>query len=212
MIIASSRETDTTKSSFNALYETHEDEGGKVMKFFTRKSGKKLIPFLWLVILCLVFSITACSGPPGEVSLAYSWVSLPQYIYDENPATPDTIYNGEYFPSEPGTYYMEYIAWDGSGWWMEYTLTAEEGGMWGAAGDASYFEITLYSSGPSLWRWDSARSLEINGTDYETAPSASAVVPLAEAASGREALSEAAGREARRSGGYTLEIRYGKLR
>ncbi len=181
------------------------------MKHFMKRVKAKLIYGPGLIILCMAFLITACSGPPGAVYLSYSWVSLPQHIYDENPATPATIYNGEYFPSAPGSYYMEYIAWDGSGWWMEYTLTAVDGGLFGAAGDESYFEITLYSTGPTLWRWNTARSLDAAEADNTADTSAGMPVIIAGDVSGREPLPDIIGRESRRSGSCTLDIRFGAL-
>ena len=113
---------------------------------------------LCFFLFILLWGITSCAGPPGQPYLAYCWVWLPQYIYDENPSVPSTITNGDYFTTDPGTYYMEYIAWDGSAWWMEYTITVNEGGAFFAPGTDSYFEVWLFSSGPSFYEWDSARN------------------------------------------------------
>ncbi len=115
--------------------------------------NKKAAALLILVICCtLIFS---CSGKPGDVYLKYSWVSVPLYFYDENPSTPSTVYNDQYFQTEPGSYYMEYTAWDGSDWWMIYTLAWNPGKPFFIDGDDALFEITLFSSGPSTYKWQS---------------------------------------------------------
>jgi hypothetical protein len=108
---------------------------------------KLIIPVLLLIVVVL----SGCGGP-GQASLKYSWVSVPQYLYDENPSTPATIYNDQYFPTEPDTFYMEYVAWDGSAWWMIYTIEVDTGVLFSAGADW-YFEIALYSSGPSFYNW-----------------------------------------------------------
>lgn len=107
----------------------------------------------------LLISITSCMGPDGEASLKYFWVYAPESLYDENPLTPDTVYNDEYFSTNPGNYYMEYTAWDGSSWWMDYEITVEAGEIFFNPGSDTWFEIALYSSGPSLYEWSYPASL-----------------------------------------------------
>ena len=69
-------------------------------------------------------------------------------------STPGTIYNGVYFDSNPGTFYMEYTAWDGtSSYYMYYTLESNPGFLM-LPGDDIWYEIALYSSGPTLYQWD----------------------------------------------------------
>lgn len=99
--------------------------------------------------------VTSCTGKPGNIFLKYSWVSTPLYLYDENPSIPATVYNGVYFQSSPGTYYMEYTAWDGSDWWMTYTLSAHPGTSFFVDGEDAKFEIALYSFGPDIYQWQS---------------------------------------------------------
>jgi len=65
-----------------------------------------------LSVVAILLLATGCEmGKDGETFLAYSWTSLPLYIYDENPSTPSTITNEEYFRTNEGRYYFEYTAW-----------------------------------------------------------------------------------------------------
>jgi hypothetical protein len=98
-------------------------------------------------------------GGVGDTYLAYSWVGTPLVLYDENPSLPDTIVNGEYYPTEEGGFYMEYTAWDGSAYWAYYTITANPGELF-SDGTPTYFEIGLYSDGPSLYEWSYPRNFE----------------------------------------------------
>lgn len=111
-----------------------------------------LIKILTIALVASI-ALAACIGPDGNAQLKYSWVSVPQYFYDENPSTPSIIYNDVYFDTNPGTYYMEYISWDDSAWWMTYQITVNRGSLLLMPGDDLWFEITLYSSGPTLWKW-----------------------------------------------------------
>jgi hypothetical protein len=110
---------------------------------------------LFFIIIGCYIVIISCSGKPGDVYLKYSWVSVPLYFYDENPSTPSIVYNDQYFYTEPGSYYMEYTAWDGSDWWGIYTLTENSGKAFFVNGEDALFEIALYSSGPSIYKWQS---------------------------------------------------------
>lgn len=53
-------------------------------------------------MLLIVAVLIGCTGAPGEAFLAYSWVSAPLSLYDENPAVPATVSNGEYVESGEG--------------------------------------------------------------------------------------------------------------
>src|SRR6056297_2336768 len=112
-------------------------------------------------VVLIVALLVGCTGAPGEAYLAYSWVTAPLSLYDENPAVPATMSNGEYVESDEGSYYMEYTAWDGSGWWMTYTITAQPGEPMFQEGADAYFEISLYSFGPSFYEWSYPRELTI---------------------------------------------------
>lgn len=66
-------------------------------------------------------------------------MSVPQHFYDENPSTPYTMYNDVNFDTQPGTFYMEYVARDGTGWWMDYSITVDPGGLFFSSGDDFWF-------------------------------------------------------------------------
>jgi len=120
-----------------------------------------------LSVVAILLLATGCEmGKDGETFLAYSWTSLPLYIYDENPSTPSTITNEEYFRTNEGRYYFEYTAWDGSDWWGTYTITANPGELF-TNGAPTYFEIALYSFGPSLYKWSSPRSVDTYPNDRD---------------------------------------------
>lgn len=110
-------------------------------------------------VVLLIFATSCMMGEDGDTYLAYSWTSLPLYLYDDNPSIPDVITNGEYYRTQEGVFYMEYTAWDGSDWSATYTITANPGEMF-SNGAPSYFEISLNSFGPSLYEWSYPRSTE----------------------------------------------------
>lgn len=100
-------------------------------------------------------------GQDGEAYIAYSWVVGPILFRTNDPAFGDDEYivNGQYRTVVPGTYQYEYIAWDDSYWWGEYTVYIEEGepGLLfydGFDGEDLYFELACYSFGPSFYVWD----------------------------------------------------------
>jgi len=118
---------------------------------------KKL--FFLLIGLSILFTTSCVMGEDGETYLAYSWISRPLSWHDENPSIPVAIYNGTYYGTNEGRFYMEYTAWDNSSWWMYYTISANPGQFFTDGGPA-YFEISLYSFGPTLYKWDYARGIE----------------------------------------------------
>lgn len=117
----------------------------------------------------LFFGEDGRDGQPGEAYIAYSWVGLPLYLSTSDPSLPQSIYNGTYYDAIPGTYSFEYQAFDGSYWQGTYTTYVNPGelgepgflftdGRDGADGEDIYFELTLYSTGPTLWDWPDAYS------------------------------------------------------
>ena len=125
---------------------------------------KKL--FFLLIGVLIVFTTSCAMGEDGDTYLAYSWTSLPLSWYDENPSIPSTIYNGTYYATNEGRFYMEYTAWDNSSWWMYYTISANPAQFF-ADGEPAYFEIALYSFGPSLYKWNYARGVEPKSDSVE---------------------------------------------
>ncbi|MFO7730644.1 MAG: hypothetical protein R6V86_07760 [Spirochaetia bacterium] len=144
-------------------------------------------------VLLIVSVLAGCTGAPGEAFLAYSWASAPLSLYDDNPSVPDTVTNGEYVKTGEGSFYMEYTAWDGSGWWMTYTITAKPGEAMFQDGADAYFEISLYSFGPSFYEWSYPRELTAAGEGEDGA------------------LQPDRGSEKMASGGFVMEMEYGPL-
>lgn len=99
-------------------------------------------------------------GEDGQAFIAYSWAVGPIMFYTEDPAYEDREYisNGVYEETVPGTFYFEYIAWDDSYWYGEYTIYINEGTSGGFLtdgidGEDIYFELACYSFGPSFYEW-----------------------------------------------------------
>lgn len=171
-----------------------------------------------IVTAMAALAFTACAGPSGESYQKYWWSGSLGYFYDTNPSTPDTVFNDVYFPTKSGNFYMEYKAFDGSGWYMYYTITVDEGSFL-SAGDDAWFELGLYASGPVLYRWDSARSLaektapaiaaaEADAEKAEVSPEAMRrPAPLSE---GRE-KSGILGSDELSTRGGTIKIEYGRI-
>lgn len=137
---------------------------------------KNLIGFSFIF---LVLFLSGCTGPDGQAYQKYWWTGLPGYFYDTNPSTPSKIYNDTYFSTNPGSYYMEYESWSGSPWYMYYTITTKKGSSFNTAGDNTWFEIWLLSEGPSLYKWDYARSID-NNVDAKDLPSAASITRVNE--------------------------------
>ena len=133
----------------------------------------RITKFLVFVVFVSSICLAGCSfffgedgedGSPGNAYIAYSWVSVPLYLSTNDPSMPQSIYNGTYYDAVPGTYSITYEAWDGSFWQGTYTIYVNPGepgsagflftdGEDGADGEDIYFELTLYSTGPTLWEW-----------------------------------------------------------
>ncbi len=127
------------------------------------------------VLLLIFLLVSGCAlltvGEDGDTYLAFSWGTKPLRLYDENPSIPDTIYNNQYYETNEGSFYMEYTAWDGSAWWMRYSITANSGTITGDGGPA-YFDISLYYFGPTIYKWSYPRQISPNSqqlpeTQYE---------------------------------------------
>lgn len=100
-------------------------------------------------------------GQDGDAFIAYSWAVGPIAFYTEDPAFAGQSYisNGVYKSATAGTYYFEYIAWDDSYWYGEYTVYVDEGTEGGFLtdgfdGEDIYFELACYSTGPSFYEWN----------------------------------------------------------
>ncbi len=191
----------------------------------------------------LLLAGCGANGEDGDSFIAYSWVSGPITFYTEDPAFEgqDAIYNESYVSAVPGTWYMEYQAWDGSQWWAEYEIyldEGEDGGLFtdGDDGVDLYFELAAYSIGPSFFVWEGEPSGAAAVTLGSAAKLGAAGVTAAErpgseevSEDDREASTDEPGlrapatlstswpdrsravTERHRGAGYTVELRTGRL-
>jgi len=132
-----------------------------------RRSGEWRVIGVQVILLVLAFLLSACTGNDGKTYQKYWWSGSLGYLYDSNPSTPATVYNDVYFRTKEGDFYLQYQAFDGSEWYAYYSIEADEGTAPMHDGDDLWFEICLYSTGPTLYRWDFARSLEVQSGDRE---------------------------------------------
>ena len=102
------------------------------------------------VLICFLPGCTGMDGTDGDVYIAYSWVSI-THVYTDDPSFGDIITNGKYEDANTGTWYFEYTSL-GYFWYGTYTVYRNEGEPF-TDGEDIYFELTLYSFGPSFYEW-----------------------------------------------------------
>ena len=151
---------------------------------------KNTLNFLSIIVLIIIYSCSGKDGNSGNAYLSLNWVYAPTYYYDENSDTPSIIYNGEYFKSEPDSYYFRYTAWNGSRWSGYYTLTVNPGGSGstkmfifpedGRNGADKYFDLDLYSSGPTLYSSRESASREIARNANQATTSISSIEKISD--------------------------------
>jgi hypothetical protein len=112
----------------------------------------KRILFAAIGICFLIGSCHIFVGDDGDVFIAYSWVSV-ESISTDDPAFGPTIYNETYEDAYVGTWHFSYTSFDSSYWTGQYTIYRDEGYLL-VDGDDIYFELSLYSFGPSFYEWD----------------------------------------------------------
>lgn len=166
---------------------------------------------LVLLVLTSLLLLVNCKGPDGEAYLKYWWTGKLYYISDTNPSTPATIYNDQYFKTNTGTFRTEYVSWDGSGWWINYTITVNEGEPFFEAGADTWYEIALYSYGPVLYEWDYARSIISNEREEETLTAAPFLPKSKEPISEGKVIGEILGTDEIVSAKGSIRIEYGRI-
>lgn len=114
------------------------------------------MPIRYLFLL-LPLLLVACKD--GNAYLAITWVNMPQAYTDNNDSIPSPVYNGQYYRTGTGSYQFQYTAWNGSGWMGQYDIYRDENFLF-ISGDDRYFELALYSFGPSFYDWGTYRSSE----------------------------------------------------
>ena len=133
---------------------------------------KRIIGFLPVILLSFVVVVlsTGCGwqGADGTSYLALDWVYAPQRLYF--PEMPALVLADVHYQHSAGTYYGEYIAWDGSYYSFYYTIEVNEGeygsGMLpGDDGMDRYYTMYLYSWGPELYYFDDLDSKSLISSD-----------------------------------------------
>jgi hypothetical protein len=107
-----------------------------------------------VVVAAFVALGCGVAGDPGHTYLAINWSSAPEALYF--PAFPQIVVTGEYVEHAAGAYVGEYVAWDGTYWVANYTISVEAGGeapLFGTGdhGDDHYLSLWLWSFGPEIY-------------------------------------------------------------
>lgn len=101
---------------------------------------------------------------------------------------------------------MEYTSWDYSSWYIYYTIKTNKGTFL-QKGDSIWYEIGLYSTGPTLYKWSYARSL--NTDSLEEQPNNANIVVTKDATPHNKG--PIIGHEERTYDNGTITIEYGRL-
>lgn len=132
----------------------------------------RVVPIIVLLALVVPALLSSCGAAlfPGRSYVAIDWVAAPEAMHF--PEFPQIITAGEYVQHQAGSYYGEYVAWDGSYWTVTYTVEVDEGSpglllMPGLDGRDAYWTLWLYSFGPSYYRDRSLTSAVPDQDEFE---------------------------------------------
>jgi len=179
----------------------------------SKNSGRARLIFL-VASLVASLLLAGCAGKDGNSYQKFWWSGDLGYLYDTNPSTPATVYNDVYFPTKDGDFYVQYQAYDGSEWYGYYTITVDKGKPLMQAGDDFWFELDLYSYGPSLYKWSSSRAGMAQRNSNPNATQAGVASPSASIVSNRNLNLKPGpelGTEVFTSSAGTVKLRYGKM-
>ena len=124
---------------------------------------KKIISLTVFAVVLLLCGCSIITGSDGDAYIAYSWVSISQ-VYTDDPSFGETIYNEVYETANVGTWYFEYTSL-GYYWTGNYTVYKNPGGI-GYDGEDIYFELWLFSFGPSFYEWSEEFARGVRGDEY----------------------------------------------
>jgi hypothetical protein len=167
--------------------------------------------FFVLFTLWIIINTTNCVGQNGNAYQKYRWDESLRRIYDSNPSTPETVYNNEYFPTNPGSYYMEYTTITNKSWYMYYTIEINEGKPFFDDGDDIWYELRLYSTGPALCEWESARSIDTNEIQFNYEESLPFTNKVKTQISKGKVLSDIIGFDEKNTVYGSIKIEYGQI-
>ena len=159
-----------------------------------------------VLVAALLTLLGSCGipGDPGQTFVAIDWVYAPQAL--NFPEFPAIVVTGDYVEHQTGSYFAEYIAWDGTYWNASYNVVVEGGapapllGV-GDHGDDYFFSIWLYSFGPSMYQDDHIVRSVLDAPSVKTRP-----VPVGETDAILAARAAAAAREAGGEHPITVKI------
>jgi hypothetical protein len=109
---------------------------------------KRIVLFATIVTSAAVFLLNGCKGPDGNVYIALDWVNTPAAIAATDPSIPSRVFQGAYYQTLPGTYYIEYshASPTSSFHYLYYGLTANRGQPGFQPGDDAKFTVWLYAT------------------------------------------------------------------
>jgi len=164
------------------------------------------------VILAIALVSSCTLMVKGDVYIGYGWDPDISQFYDSNPAI-DYIYIAKdtYYKSDTGTYYGSYKSSNGWYYSYEYTLTADYASVDSYYGPYNaYFYIYLSDYGPTVYDPTYSRSLS---SDKSSEKQLSRSMPvLADSPLAKRDLGEPMGSLEKTTNGYTLHLKYWKVK
>jgi hypothetical protein len=98
-----------------------------------------------VIVLAFVVGLAGCRGPDGAVFIAFTHDSnLYGFLYDD-PNLPNIASSYTIYETAPGSYYAEWTYDDSNPpyYYTYYDITADEGGLFWAAGEDTFFELYM---------------------------------------------------------------------
>ncbi len=115
---------------------------------------KRILLFAVILASAAVFLLSGCKGPVGDVFIALDWANAPASIAATDPSIPTRVFQGAYYQTLPGSYYIEYRY---AGYpvnfyrYLNYTLTPIQGKPGFQPGDDAMYTILLNeNSNPTM--------------------------------------------------------------
>ena len=109
---------------------------------------KRIVLCAVILTSAAVFLLSGCKGPDGNVYIALDWVNTPNSIAASDPSIPSRVFQGVYYQTLPGTYYVEYshASYFPNYRYLYYSLTANKGQPGFQPGDDARFTVWMYET------------------------------------------------------------------